>query len=158
MWGAAKALSLALFLSLCRSLRAASGVTVGKDLEDKQHHTYTPNKTLHTCTHTKHWEGLTQYHYTHKKKLQIFPEVRPLVVAHTQTHTHTHKHAHTHTEVKPVTLGLVAEAAGTNLGFCQNAGRAHRHEHASTLALRKRGTKRSRPTASVGTLARPPSA
>lgn len=58
--------SLSLFLSLCLSLRELPrGVTVGEDLEDKQHHTYTPNKTQHTHTHDRNTgEDSHQQRYT----------------------------------------------------------------------------------------------
>lgn len=69
VWGDSKGTlspSFSLSLSLCA--RAASGVTVGKDLEDKQHHTYTPRKQqcthAYTDTHKQTIWGTGQHHYT----------------------------------------------------------------------------------------------
>lgn len=55
VWGDGKG-TLPLSLSLFLSESCLLSLCGGKDLEDKQHHTYTPPATqTHTCSHT-HWE------------------------------------------------------------------------------------------------------
>lgn len=116
--GTAKALSLPLSLSLSLCARAASGVTVGKDLEDKQHHTYTPSKTVHIRTyihtHTQFGGQDSQLHtqiLTHTKARQQQASRTPSPISHIYTALsgkQTQKKGHTGTE-RPVVGRLDAE-------------------------------------------------
>lgn len=107
--------SLALFLSL--SLRAALGVTVGKDLEDKQHHTNPQQDTAHIRTHIyKFWIKTHLYTvktqpemYTKAWQLQNFHKCSPLALMHTSysgNKTHTKKRV---AGMKPTVVRLDAE-------------------------------------------------